>query len=147
MKPKSPFEAFDPTTLFGDTLKAFQSFKLPGFDLTKLMEINRRDFEALSEANKIALAGLQAAPGVYQEQLRAAYTQIGDLAAQLMGAGTGAAGSAQAAQVAQQAIAKALGNVQELAESAQKSQMEAYALLLKRAHERVQELTALVQSR
>ena len=142
MAAKPPFDGFDASRIFGDSLKAFETFKLPGFDIAKLMEINRKDFEALSAAHRATLESLKAAPAAYQEQLRAAYTQLGELSQQLLraDAGTGAAGRVQAAQ---EAIAQALGNFRELAETANKSQTEAYGLLLKRAHQRIQELTAL----
>lgn len=145
MKTQKPFAAFDPSKLFGDPFKVFEQFKLPGFDFNALMEINQRDFAALSEAQQIALAGLKAAPGDVQAQLTDMFGRVGEL----LKAATSAPGTGgeTAAKLVSDSMTKLVGDMRELAESAQKSQVEAWGLLVKRAQARMQELNDLMIAR
>ena len=145
MKSQDPFSAFDPTKLFGSSMDAFKGFQLPGFDMNALAEITRRDFAALSEAQQAALAGMKMAPEDIQRQLTDSYTRLGELMQRLTANPAG--GSADFGAVVQESMAKAFGDLRELAESAQASQVKAWGLLLKRAQDRVQELNALMAKR
>src|SRR5574337_827917 len=45
---------------FGDLTQMLGQFKLPGVDMSALMEARRKDIDALVEANKAAYASMQA---------------------------------------------------------------------------------------
>ncbi len=144
-KTQKPFVGFDPSKLFGDPFKVFEQFKLPGIDFKALMEINQRDFAALNEAQQIALAGMRSAPGDMQAQMTEMFGRVGELlktATSIPGSG-----GENAAKLVSDSMSKMFGDMRELAESAQKSQVEAWGLLVKRAQTRLQELTDLMAAR
>ena len=144
-KNQKPFVGFDPSKLFSDPFKAFEQFKLPGIDFKAMMEINQRDFAALNEAQQVALAGLKAAPGDMQTQMTEMFGRVGELLKTVTSMpGTG---GENATKLVSESMTKMFGDMRELAESAQKSQVEAWSLLVKRAQARVQELTDLRAAR
>ena len=53
-----------PVNLLGETAKLVERFKLPGLNAAAVIEARRKDIEALADANRIALAGVQ---GVVQK--------------------------------------------------------------------------------
>lgn len=46
-----------PTAAFGDIGQIIEKFKLPGVDVTAIVESQRKDMEALAEANRQASCG------------------------------------------------------------------------------------------
>lgn len=48
-----------PTNLFGDIVKLLEQYKLPGIDIAAIIEMRRKDIEALMTANRVALEGAQ----------------------------------------------------------------------------------------
>jgi len=45
---------------FGDVMKMFEQFKVPGLDVQAMAEARRKDVEALGQANLAAYSALQA---------------------------------------------------------------------------------------
>ncbi len=43
-----------------DFTKLLEQYKLPGVDMTAVIEARRKDIDAITEANKIAYEGMQA---------------------------------------------------------------------------------------
>ena len=66
-----------------DITKILEQFKLPGVDVSALMEARRKDIEALTEVNKIAL---QSSQTMAQKQVEILQKTMEELA-QAMGAG------------------------------------------------------------
>ncbi len=141
MAQKPPPSGYDPFGFFGEMSKMLERANLPRVDVAALMEMHRKDLEALTEANRLALASLQSVPAKYAEQLQGQFAKLQALSAQ---AGSNNAGTADPAKLVQETMQQALGNMQELAESAGKSQTEAYEVLVARVRERVEELQAMM---
>ncbi|HSD59610.1 MAG TPA: TIGR01841 family phasin [Burkholderiales bacterium] len=129
---------------FVDFGKLMEQYKLPGVDFGALVERQRKDIEALTEANRIAAEGIQALAKKEAEILQKTMQEV---MAAMSKAPTGdpMASASKQADLAQQAFGKALANMRELAEVASKSQSDAYAVISKRVQENIQELTALMQ--
>ena len=134
-------ESTNPNTLFAEYIKLIKQFKLPGIDASAILESRRKDIEALAAANTTALTGMQSLGQKQMEILSAAMTQLQSLVAQQ----SGTQGKPAAGEAVQQALHKALADMQELAETAYRAQADSFAVISKRVAENVEELKALVQ--
>jgi phasin family protein len=132
-----------PAGLFGDLSKLIEQFKLPGIDLNAVMEARRKDIEALAAANRTALEGFQSLSQKQAEILRTTMDQLQSLARHM--ASTGGMPSAGTREVVQQALQKTFESMRELAETAYKSQSDAFAVVSQRVQENIQEVKALMQ--
>ena len=131
-----------PTSQPIDIMKMFEQFKLPGVDVAALMEARRKDIEALTEVNKIALESSQT---MAQKQVEILQKTMEELK-QAVTAGKPLENAAKQGELVQHAMQKAFTYMQELAEVARKAQTEALEVINKRAQENMQELTSLVRS-
>ncbi|HEY3599898.1 MAG TPA: phasin family protein [Paraburkholderia sp.] len=138
-------EPTDAQNPFADFNKMLEQFKLPGFDVPAVMEARRKDVEALVAANQTALQGMQSLAQKQAEMLRSTLTELQSLATKQ--ATAGGMPSAQTAELVQQALHKALADMQQLAQAAYRSQADSYAVIAKRVEENVQELKAMLQQK
>jgi phasin family protein len=134
----------DVTKMFGgDMMARMADFKVPGVDLGAMMAFGRRNFEALTEANRVAAEGYQAVARRQAEILR-------DTAAELQGALQemtsvhGVEGIPQRqVEVARRAFESAIANRRELAEMTSRANGEVFEVLNKRITESIEEIKAL----
>jgi phasin family protein len=143
----SPNELFNPTKMLGDFMKSMEQSKVPGIDMATIMEARRKDFEALAEANQIALQGMQTLGEKQAEILRTTLTELQTLMQQFAQPGNPTEKSAKTGELVQQALQKALANMRELAEAGYKAQSDTFAVVSKRVQENIQELKTLLQSK
>ena len=137
---------FDPTKFpfpFPDVAKLMEQFKVPGIDVSKIVEAQRKDIDALTQANQAAFAGIQELAkrqaAILQETIaewQAAMSQV---------AGGDGTKVAMQAELAQKAFGKAFENMREMAEVAAKSQAQAWEVIQKRFQENLAELRNLMQ--
>ncbi len=132
-----------PMASFTDITKMMEQFKLPGVDLSALMEGRRKDIEALTQVNKIALESSQT---MAQKQVEILQKTMQELT-QAMTAGKPLENPAKQGELVQHAMEKAFAYMMELAEVARKAHTEALDVINKRAQQNMQELTSLVQSK
>ena len=131
-------------TPFVDITKILEQFKLPGVDINAIVEARRKDVEALTQANQIAYASMQALAQREAEILQ-------QTMAEWQGAMAGMAGksptemAAKGTELATQAFGRALSNMRELAEMASKSQTQTYEVLNRRFQENLEDLRKLMQ--
>jgi phasin family protein len=128
------------TNPFGDLTKMLEQFKVPGVDMSALVESRKKDIEAIVEANKTAYDAMQAFARKQTEMLSQAMQDIQEATK-----GGGAADPGKHAEVARNACQKALEDMKDLAEIARKSQVEAMASLTKRANEHAAEIKQMLQ--
>ena len=135
---------FDPSrNPFPDIAKLMEQFKVPGVDVSKIVEAQRKDIEALTQANQAAYAGVQELARRQTEILQETMAQWQGAMSQA--AGGDSANMAKQAEMAQQAFGKAFTNMRELAEMAQKSQTQAWEVIQKRFQENLAEFRNLMQ--
>lgn len=135
---------FDPSKFaFPDIGKMMEQFKVPGLDVGKIVEAQKKDIEALTAANQAAYEGVQELAkrqaAILQETMaewQAAMSQLGG--------GAGANPAAQA-ELAQKAFTKAVTNMREMAEVAAKSQTQAWEVIQKRFRENLADMMKLMQ--
>jgi phasin family protein len=129
----------DQTNPFGDLTKMLEQFKVPGVDMSALIESRRKDIEAIVEANKTAYDSMQAVARKQTEMLSRAMQDIQAAAT------TGITDPGKQTEVARNACLKALEDMKDLAEIARKSQAEAMASITQRANEHVEEIKKMLQ--
>lgn len=135
-------ESTNPNSLFTEYTKMMEQFKLPGIDVSAVLESHRKNIEALAAANATALSGMQTLGQKQAEILQSTMTQVQSLVAQLV-ASKGPSNAA--GELVQQALHKALADMQDLADTACKTQSDSFALVSKRVTEHIEELKALLQ--
>jgi phasin family protein len=133
-----------PTNLFGDIVKLLEQYKLPGIDIAAIIEMRRKDIEALMTANRVALEGAQSIGQKQVEILRSTLDQLSSLIQQATASGSMTEKTTKTGELVQQVLQRALENMRELAETAYKSQSDTYAVLTKRIQENLDEARALL---
>ena len=127
-----------------DITKLLADFKVPGVDFEPMIAAQRKNIEALTEANNLVVAGVQAVMKRQAEILQASMEQAKAVAAEIMVPGSPEAKLAKQAEVVQTAFQAALGNMKELADIVTKSNTEAGNVISKRVSESLDEVKAAV---
>ena len=123
-------------------LKALlEKFQLPGLDIAGLIEWQRKDMETLTEANRLAHAGVTALVErrneILQETLAQWQAAIKDA--------TGADGLARQAEAAKAGVEKALANFSELSELEAQARNNTWKVVQDRLQENLGNLQKLLQ--
>jgi phasin family protein len=109
-----------------------ERFKVPGIDLPALVEAQRKNVEALREANQKAYSGALALAQRQAEIFEKTMHEWQATAKELIAKSSAENTATKQADLARKAIENALANMRELAEMAAKSQAEAYEVIGKR---------------
>ena len=125
--------------------KMFAGFTFPGFDVEALMATQRKNLEAFTQANQLAVAGFQALAKMQVELTRAAMDQASTLVRDWAETSAPEVKLQKQAEFAKQALEKGVSNTRELVELASKTQTEAFDVLNKRFTESVDEMTSFVK--
>jgi phasin family protein len=126
-----------------DVTKAFTAFKVPGFDVEALIAAQKRNFEAVTEASKLAVAGAQKVASLQAEILRESLEETAEAAREVATAKPEDKAAAQAAY-AKDAFEKGLANVKSINELMAKASYDAFGVIAKRISEGFDEFTTLV---
>lgn len=131
---KSPDPMFDVTKYMkdmdpGKMMEEFSSmlkqYNLPGVDMDSLMASQKKNMEALTAANRVALEGMQAVAKRQAEILQETMNEASKAVDVLSKAGSPTEVAAKQAELAKDAFERALSNMRELAEMVAKSNEEA----------------------
>src|SRR3954470_8579581 len=120
-------------TLGLDFTKLLQQFQIPGVDFSSIAERERKNIEALAEANRIAFEGWQNLVRRQNEILQDSMKRVVDDAKSQTALKNGA-------ELARSAFETALANMRELAEMATKSQKDAFEVIRSRVEENMEAL-------
>jgi len=135
--------AWPPLPSAEDLGQLVERFKLPGVDVSALVEWQRKDFEALVEANRQAVEGMKSLATrqgeILQETLAQWQGAIGSVG------GTG--GAASGAESVQRGIGQALENVRELATLEAAARGKAWKVMQDRMQDNMANLQKLLQGR
>ena len=133
----NPFLEFDLSKVLGD-------YKVPGLDVESILASQRKNIEAVTAANQLAIEGLQAVLRRQAEIVRSSVEEAGSYVNQVAAAGTPEEKAAKQAELVKVAFEKALSNIKELAELVAKSNTEAADVLSKRVSESLDEVKAAI---
>ena len=134
---KNPF-------LNNDLSAAFSGFKAPGLDFSGIAESQRRNFEAIAEANKTAVEGVQAVMKRQAEILKEITDEASALAHESTAAGGPEEHASRNLDAVKVSIEEAVANVRELSEMVAKSQAEAFDILNQRVTESLDEVKSAI---
>ena len=127
----------------GELTKTLKQFKLPGVDASALVEWQRKDFEALAEANRQAYEGMKALAerrsAILRENLAALQESMkGALDKDAM---------AKQGEVLQRGMKKAMKDFQELAALETKTRTDAWKVVQQRMQENMASMQALMKGK
>jgi phasin family protein len=134
--------ATTPQNPFGDVTKLLEKFKVPGVDMTAIIEARRKDIEAVVESNKATMAAMQSMARKQAEMLTAA---MHDIQANAKDMASSMGDPAKQTEIAKKAYAKAVADVKDLADMARKSQTDSMASITKRAKEHMEEIKKMMK--
>lgn len=123
-----------------DVSKAFAGFTFPGFNVESLMVSQRKNVEALTQANQLALEGVQALARRQVEIAREAIEEASALVRELSQPGAPEDRLAKNVEIAKATFEKGLANARELAELMTKANSEAFNVITKRVTEGFEEI-------
>jgi phasin family protein len=115
----------DPGKMMEECSKMLKQYNLPGVDMDSLMASQKKNMEALTAANRVALEGLQAVAKRQAEILQETMNEASKAVDVLSKAGSPSEVAAKQAELAKDAFERALSNMRELAEMVAKSNEEA----------------------
>ncbi len=124
-----------------DLGKLVEKFKLPGIDVNAIVESQRKDMEALAEANRQAYEGIKALAQRRNEILQEALVQWQDA----MKNATGKDVLSNRTEMAKKGVQQAIANFRELAEMEAQSRSKAWKVLQDRFQENVSNLQKLLK--
>jgi len=128
-----------------DLMKMLSEFRVPGMpDVESLAAAQRRNFEALSAANRIALEGAQAVAKRHMEILQQSMAELTEAVRAASSTGSPQEKAASQTELVKATYGRAVANMQEIADLIQKSNGEALSLLNKRFAEAMDEVKGLV---
>jgi len=136
-KPTNPFFEMDVTKLMAE-------FKVPGADVETLLASQRKNIEALTQANKLAIEGIQTVARRQAEILRQGFEEASALMRDMMQPTSSQDMLTKHTDRAKTALEKAIANARELAEIVGKANSEAFDVINKRMTEGMDEVRNLV---
>ncbi|WP_416899315.1 MAG: phasin family protein [Minwuia sp.] len=128
-----------PANPFADFSNALKDMKLPAFDMDAFVQMQKKNVEAMTAANQIALDGMRA---LFERQVQIAQNSVEEAQAAIRVAAEskGQVDVQSQIEAARAAMEKAQLNIRELSEMATKSQTEIMDILQKRMMESVDEM-------
>lgn len=141
-------QTFDITKMFDPSsiTKALGAAKTSGLDVGALLESQRKNIEALENANRVAIAGMQA---LAQRQADIARQTVQEVVRAAQEAGKGSSPEAlpvNQADLARKALEKGLANLRELAEMIAKANSETFQVINERFSEALEEVKGLARA-
>ncbi len=134
----------NPTNPFGDVTKMMEQFKMPGIDMTAIVQAQRKGIESLVEANKAAFESMQALAKRQTEMMTEAMQDMQNAAKNGVG---GMTDPTKQAELVRKGFEKTLAGMKELAEMARQAQSEAVARITQSASDGVQNIKAMGKSK
>ena len=126
---------------FDDLRKLIEKFQLPSLDIDALIDWQRRDMEALTEANRQASEGIKALVERRNEILRETLSEWQAAIKET----TSAEAISKRADAAKQGIEKAVANLRELSEMEAQARSNAWKIVQDRMQENMANLQKLLQ--
>jgi len=125
---------------FFDLTKVMADFRVPTLDVDAMVASQRKTIEALTQANQVAVEGVQAVARRQVEMARQTIEDLTGLFREIAQPGTPEEKLAKQAEAAKNALEKGIANARELAELVAKANTEAFDVLNKRVAEGLDEV-------
>ncbi len=128
-----------------DVSKMMTDFRFRPFDVEAMMACQRRNIEAFSQANQLAVEGVQAVARRQIEMARQAIEDVSVMFRELAQPGSTEDRIAKNTEYAKQMLEKSVAHGREITELAAKAGTEAADVLRKRASESLDELREMTK--
>ena len=128
------------TNGFFDVTKAFGDLRLPGLDVEAAVATQRKNLEALTKANQLAIEGARALAERQAEIARQAVEEASALFREWTQPGAPEDRLAKNVDVAKQAFEKGLANARELNELTTKATTDVFSVIARRVSEAFDEV-------
>lgn len=128
------------TFLDTDFSKAFAGFTLPGFDVEAVLASQRKNIEALTQANQLAVEGVQAVARRQAEIAREAIDEASTVLREIVQPTAPEERMAKQAELLKQTFERSLANTRELALLLAKANTEAFDVVAKRVAQGFEEI-------
>jgi phasin family protein len=125
----------------------FTEFFKNSFDFNQLFSTQRRNIEALSEANQVVVEGAQAISRRQAEVIREGVEDVLKASKEMMTGGTPENNLSKQSELAKSIFETTLANLREITETATKFSFEAFDVLNKRAAESLEEISSAAGAR
>lgn len=126
-------------------MRMFSDMRIPGLPgQDALMEAHKRNVEALTEANRVAIEGVQAVAKRNLEVLQQTMGEVAGTMRSLTSSGAPHEQAAHQAELLKRAYDRAVEHARELGEMMQKSNSEAVTVLNRRFGEAMEEVKDLI---
>lgn len=133
---------------FFDVSKVMSDFRMPGIDLEAVAASQRKNIEALTQANQLAVEGVQAVVRRQVEIARQAMEEFSTMFRDFVQPnGSPEDRLAKQAEYSKQALEKGLSNARELTELMTKANTEAFNVINKRVTESLDEVRDFAKKR
>lgn len=139
MATANPFNGFDFTKIMAD-------FKVPAMDVEKVMAAQKKNFETLASANKLAA---EAAQGLFERQSAIVRESVEELTAamqELLAAGEPTDKFARQTELTREGVERTIANLKELNEAVAKTNSAVFDVLNKRFVEGLDEVKGFVKT-
>ena len=140
---KMPFGEFDFAKMF-EMPKQMGDFKFAPVDMEGVVAAQRKNVEALAQANQLAVESMQAIARRQSEIFRSMMEEASSAMREVMAAGSPEEKAAKQTEIVKDAFQRAVGNMRELAELVAKSQTEALDVVQKRVADSLDELKSQI---
>ena len=142
MAQKNPFADFFAQN---DFAKLFENYQTNAFDLKALLETQRKNVQAITEANQVSMGNLQTIAQRQTEILSQIVEDNSSLAKELMTEGTPEEKIEKNAKLFKNIYERTVGNMKDLSEMINKSNQEASAIINKRVAATMNEIQSSIE--
>jgi len=135
---KPPFD-------FADLARRLGEIKIPAIDWQELVAAQQKNWEALSQANKVWLEGTQQVVRREIEILQGALAEAAEASRDMMKEGDARAAAEKRLERAKTSFEKAIANIRELFDAATRANQDALDVIQKRALEGFDEIKSMLK--
>ena len=138
----------DPAQNFTDMFKKFgEQLKVPPFDMTKIMEQQQKNLEAMTKSWQAMAGGANEIAQKQKDIFQAALKDMTEMAQAYKPGGNPQEVMAKQAEFAKKAMEAAIANTKDIAELVQKSSTEAFKIVQERMKESYEEIRTSVEKK
>ena len=127
-----------------DISKLMKEFKIPGINIDTMMQSQKKNLEALTEANRIAIEGIQMVTRRQSDILRQTMEETATMVTEIMGTSPPEEKIIKQTEMVKMAFESALVNMKSLSDMVAKSNDEVAKVISKRVSENIEELKTMV---
>lgn len=135
---------FDPKKMTEEFTKLSKSYEMPKVDIDAILEVQKKNFEAISAANQVAVEGAQALAKRQAEMIQQSLEEVSSMIEKVSKVDNPQAVAAAQAELLKGAFVKSVDNTRELADLVTKSNTEASDAINTRVVEALDEVKSTV---